>query len=185
MCSTERVSSLMLMLSLVELACGFGSLSLGSVVLALERLSGEKSLPGHASPVWSGIAFIFCGICGLLCAKKRTGLFMILFSSLCICGMIAGILNVQFLQEDSLRRSTVRNSIRLAALTTAAVGIAGCLAASWLTCRMARNEQRRMFFEMEHSLHHSHELTEKELADLNNSGFPSTSTNGKQSPGEG
>lgn len=40
-------------------------------------------------------------------------------------------------------------------------GISSCTLSTWLTCRLASSEQQRMFMEREHSLHHSHEMTEK------------------------
>lgn len=40
-------------------------------------------------------------------------------------------------------------------------GISSCTLSTWLTCRLASSEQQRMFLEREHSLHHSHEMTEK------------------------
>lgn len=40
-------------------------------------------------------------------------------------------------------------------------GITTCTLSTWLTCRLASSEQQRMFLEREHSLHHSHEMTEK------------------------
>ncbi|CAJ0952022.1 unnamed protein product [Ranitomeya imitator] len=82
--------------------------------------------------------------------------FMILFSACCICGLIGGILNIQF-----LRAVTERSSLHNVSLSLACIGISGCTISTWLTCRLASYEQRRMFLEREHSLHHSHEMTEK------------------------
>ena len=51
--------------------------------------------------------------------------------------------------------------LHLASMSLACIGIGGCTLSSWLTCRLASYEQRRMFSEREHSLHHSHEMAEK------------------------
>lgn len=85
---------------------------------------------------------------------------MILFSACCICGLIGGILNVQFLRAVTKKTSSLY-PLHLASMSLACIGIGGCTLSSWLTCRLASYEQRRMFSEREHSLHHSHEMAEK------------------------
>ena len=52
-------------------------------------------------------------------------------------------------------------SPQLVALVLSCPGISSCTLSTWLTCRLASSEQQRMFLEREHSLHHSHEMTEK------------------------
>uniref|UniRef100_A0A4W5KQK9 Transmembrane protein 196 n=1 Tax=Hucho hucho TaxID=62062 RepID=A0A4W5KQK9_9TELE len=86
---------------------------------------------------------------------------MILFSACCICGLIGGILNFQFVRALSRRPDSLR-SLHLAAMTIACLGISSCTLSTWLTCRLASSEQQRMFLEREHSLHHSHEMAEKD-----------------------
>lgn len=85
---------------------------------------------------------------------------MILFSACCICGLIGGILNFQFLRALT-KKSSVLYSLHLTSMSLACIGIGGCTLSSWLTCRLASYEQRRMFSEREHSLHHSHEMADK------------------------
>lgn len=85
---------------------------------------------------------------------------MILFSACCICGLIGGILNFQFLRALT-KKSSALYSLHLTSMTLACIGIGGCTLSSWLTCRLASYEQRRMFSEREHSLHHSHEMADK------------------------
>ncbi|XP_062301639.1 transmembrane protein 196 [Osmerus eperlanus] len=119
-------------------------------------------------------------MCGILCAKKRTGLIMILFSACCICGLIGGILNFQFVRALSRRPDSLR-SLHLAAMTLACLGISSCTLSTWLTCRLASSEQQRMFLEREHSLHHSHEMAEKEILDNSSNGIPQISYTGHTS----
>lgn len=85
---------------------------------------------------------------------------MILFSACCICGLIGGILNFQFLRAVTKKTSSLY-PLHLASMSFACIGIGVCTLSSWLTCRLASYEQRRMFSEREHSLHHSHEMAEK------------------------
>lgn len=85
---------------------------------------------------------------------------MIFFSACCICGLIGGILNVQFLRALT-KKSSALYSLHLTSMSLACIGIGSCTLSSWLTCRLASYEQRRMFSEREHSLHHSHEMAEK------------------------
>uniref|UniRef100_H2UKV7 Transmembrane protein 196 n=1 Tax=Takifugu rubripes TaxID=31033 RepID=H2UKV7_TAKRU len=140
--------------------------------------SGGSSGRSRGTPRPCGAeCFLVCGLCGVLCAWKRTGLIMILFSACCICGLIGGILNFQFVRALSKRPDSA-SSIHLAAMTLACLGITSCTLCTWLTCRLASSEQQRMFHEREHSLHHSHEMAEKEILDNSSNGIPQISYNG-------
>ncbi|XP_073532641.1 transmembrane protein 196 isoform X3 [Phyllobates terribilis] len=156
MCTSSQIIGSLLVLSVLEIGLGLSSVAVGAVTFAevKTRMDRPPQL-GDSSPVWSGACFLICGVCGIFCAKKRSGLIMILFSACCICGLIGGILNIQFL------RAIKRSSLHDASLSLACIGISGCTISTWLTCRLASYEQRRMFLEREHSLHHSHEMTEK------------------------
>uniref|UniRef100_A0A8C4XAL4 Transmembrane protein 196 n=1 Tax=Erpetoichthys calabaricus TaxID=27687 RepID=A0A8C4XAL4_ERPCA len=153
MCTSRKIIFCLLVLSILEIGLGVSSIALGAV--GISRVSGEQSPQlGDSSP------FLICGLCGVLCAKKKSGLIMILFSAFCICGLIGGILNFQFVRA-LVKQSSALYSLHLAAMSLACLGIAVCTISAWLTCRLASNEQQRMFLEREHSLHHSHEMTEK------------------------
>ncbi|XP_012293047.1 transmembrane protein 196 isoform X5 [Aotus nancymaae] len=97
---------------------------------------------------------------------------MILFSACCICGLIGGILNFQFLRAVTKKTSSLY-PLHLASMSLACIGIGCCTLSSWLTCRLASFEQRRMFSEREHSLHHSHEMAEKRLRAIEITDLPS------------
>ncbi|KAF3707546.1 Transmembrane protein 196 [Channa argus] len=157
MCSSRKILWSLLLLSLVEVGLGVASIVLGAVGISWVR-GQHKPQQGDASPVWSGLC-------------------MILFSACCICGLIAGILNFQFVRALNKRPESMR-SIHLAAMTLACLGISSCTLSTWLTCRLASSEQQRMFLEREHSLHHSHEMTEKEILDNSSNGIPQVSYNG-------
>ncbi|XP_066570699.1 transmembrane protein 196 [Amia ocellicauda] len=180
MCTNRKIIWSLLVLSVLEIGLGVSSIALGAVGISQVR-GGQKTQLGDASPVWSGVCFLICGLCGVICAKKKSGLIMILFSACCICGLIGGILNFQFVRA-LVKKSTALYSLHLAAMALACLGIGGCTLSAWLTCRLASNEQQRMFLEREHSLHHSHEMTEKELPDNLNNGIPLIVHNGKTSP---
>ncbi|XP_076866013.1 transmembrane protein 196 isoform X5 [Brachyhypopomus gauderio] len=137
----------------------------------------RTSCQGQSSS--ASLQFLVCGLCGILCAKKRTGLVMILFSACCICGLIGGILNVQFVRALARRPGEPSRSLHLAAMSLACLGISGCTLSAWLTCRLAGTEQQRMFLEREHSLHHSHEMAEKEMLDSSSNGIPQITFNGR------
>ncbi|XP_037649644.1 transmembrane protein 196 isoform X2 [Sebastes umbrosus] len=157
MCSSRKILWSLLLLSVVEVGLGVASIVLGAVGISWVR--GEhKPQQGDASPVWSGLC-------------------MILFSACCICGLIGGILNFQFVRALNKRPDSM-HSIHLAAMTLACLGISSCTLSTWLTCRLASSEQQRMFLEREHSLHHSHEMTEKEILDNSSNGIPQISYNG-------
>ncbi|KAM8966249.1 transmembrane protein 196 isoform 1-T1 [Pelodytes ibericus] len=163
MCTSSQIIGSLLVLSVLEIGLGLSSVAVGAVSFIRVRMEATPQL-GDSSPVWSGACFLICGVCGIFCAKKKSGLIMILFSACCICGLIGGILNIQFLRALTKRSSTLY-SLHLTSITLACIGISGCTISSWLTCRLASYEQRRMFLEREHSLHHSHEMTEKETAE--------------------
>lgn len=90
---------------------------------------------------------------------------MILFSACCICGLISGILNIQFVRAASKRGDAVP-TLHMAIMVLASLGIGGCTLFTWLTCRLASSEQRRLFLEREVSLYHSHEINEKVSSQL-------------------
>ncbi|XP_069504579.1 transmembrane protein 196 isoform X2 [Ambystoma mexicanum] len=153
MCTSSQIIGGLLALSVLEIGLGVSSVVVGAVTFIKVRAEQKPQL-GDSSP------FLLCGVCGIFCAKKKSGLVMILFSACCICGLIGGILNFQFLRALSKKSSSLY-SLHLASMSLACIGISGCTVSSWLTCRLASFEQRRMFLEREHSLHHSHEMTEK------------------------
>ncbi|XP_051948756.1 transmembrane protein 196-like isoform X2 [Xyrauchen texanus] len=159
MCSSRKIIWSLLVLSVLEIGLGVSSIVLGAVGISRAKAK-HKTQQGDASPVWSGVCFLICGMCGMLCARKRTGLIMILFSSCCICGLISGILNFQFVRA-LVKRSDATRSLHLAVMSLSCLGISSCTLSTWLTCRLASSEQQRMFLEREHSLHHSHEMAEK------------------------
>ncbi|KAM9404016.1 transmembrane protein 196-like isoform 1-T1 [Salvelinus alpinus] len=172
----------LVILSVLEMGLGASSIALG--VFGIIRVwSVHKLQLGDASPIWSGSCFLICGLCGMVCAKKRSGLIMILFSACCICGLISGILNFQFVRVVA-KRPDALPSLYLAIMVLACLGIGVSILFTWLTCRLASSEQQRMYLERELSLHHSHEMSEKELAERSEraASIPQISFNGKSSP---
>ncbi|KPP75030.1 transmembrane protein 196-like [Scleropages formosus] len=160
MCTSRKIAWSLLVLSVLESGLGVSSIALGALGTRRARATRGQVHPGDCSPVWSGLCFLICGLCGMLCAMKKSGLTMISFSACCICGLICGILNIQFLRVLE-RRPEETHILQLAAIVLASLGIAGCALATWLTCRLASVEEQRMYLEREHSLNHSHEMTEK------------------------
>ncbi|TRY72876.1 hypothetical protein DNTS_021695 [Danionella cerebrum] len=144
MCSSRKIIWSLLVLSVLEIGLGVSSIALGAVGIVRARAL-HRPQQGDASP-------------------------MILFSSCCICGLICGILNFQFVRA-LVKRPDALHSLHLTLLSLAALGISGCTLSTWLTCRLASSEQQRMFLEREHSLHHSHEMAEKEGLDNTSNGI--------------
>ncbi|XP_031432889.1 transmembrane protein 196-like [Clupea harengus] len=162
MCSSRNLAWSLAVLSFAEIGFGVSSITVG----ILENRRTRAALKMHheeGAPVWSGVAFLICGLCGMLCARRRTGLMMIIFCACCICGLIGGILNVQFVRAAA-RRADFMSSLQIASISVACFGMVGCILSSWLTCRLASAEQQRMFLDRELSLHHSVEMTEKSKA---------------------
>ncbi|KAJ8357819.1 hypothetical protein SKAU_G00206130 [Synaphobranchus kaupii] len=83
--------------------------------------------------------------------------------------LIGGILSFQFVRA-LVKRPKAHRPLQLVAMTLACLGVTCSTLSTWLTCQLASSEQQRMFLEREHSLHHSHEMAEKEM--------PETSANG-------
>ncbi|KAK6327731.1 hypothetical protein J4Q44_G00033770 [Coregonus suidteri] len=73
MCSSRKILWSLLLLSVLEVGLGVASIVLGAVGLSWVR-EEHKPQQGDASPIWSGLCFLICGMCGVLCARKRTGL---------------------------------------------------------------------------------------------------------------
>ncbi|ROI36349.1 Transmembrane protein 196 [Anabarilius grahami] len=119
---------------------GVSCISLGLLGIT-QALWLQKSQTSFSTPVWSGAC-------------------MILFSACCICGLIGGILNFQFVRA-MVKRTNSLYSLHLVFLCLASLGILGCTLSTWLTCRLASSEQKRMFLERDLSLHHSVEMGDK------------------------
>ncbi|XP_067854393.1 transmembrane protein 196 [Heptranchias perlo] len=178
MCTRSQIIASLFVLSAMEIGFGITSVALGAVSIGRSR--ALQAQLGDSSPVWSGVCFLICGICGIVCAKKKSGLIMILFSACCICGLIGGILNFQFLRAVA-KGTSFTYPIHVASMSMACLGIVGCTLSAWLTCRLASNEQQRMFLERDHSLHHSHEMTDKvqDIPDNLSNGMPQILQNGR------
>ncbi|XP_038653386.1 transmembrane protein 196-like isoform X4 [Scyliorhinus canicula] len=153
MCTRSQIIACLFVLSALEIGFGITSVTLGAV--SIGRNQALQHQLGDSSP-------------------------MILFSACCICGLIGGILNFQFLRAVSKRRA-VTFPIHIASMSMACLGIVGCTLSAWLTCRLASNEQQRMFLERDHSMHHSHEMTDKiqDIPDNISNGIPQIVQNGR------
>ncbi|KTG43498.1 hypothetical protein cypCar_00002837 [Cyprinus carpio] len=179
MCTKRALVWSLLVLSVFHMGLGVSCISLG-VLGITQPCRLQKNQTSFSTPIWSGVCFLVCGLCGILCAKKRTGvtlvmlhnccylipvlsclsLQMILFSACCVCGLIGGILNVQFVHA-MVKRTNSLYYLHLAFLCLDSLGILGCTLSTWLTCRLASCEQKRLFLERDLSLHHSVEMGEK------------------------
>ncbi|XP_073892693.1 transmembrane protein 196 isoform X9 [Macaca fascicularis] len=73
MCTSGQIIGSLLVLSVLEIGLGVSSVAVGAVSFSL-ALREHKPQLGDSSPVWSGVCFLLCGICGILCAKKKSGL---------------------------------------------------------------------------------------------------------------
>ncbi|XP_072365292.1 transmembrane protein 196 isoform X3 [Scyliorhinus torazame] len=138
MCTRSQIIACLFVLSALEIGFGITSVTLGAVSIGRNRALQHQL--GDSSPVWSGVCFLICGICGIVCAKKKSGRI--------------------FLRAVPKKRA-VTFPIHIASMSMACLGIVGCTLSAWLTCRLASNEQQRMFLERDHSMHHSHEMTDK------------------------
>ncbi|KAL4629736.1 transmembrane protein 196-like [Arapaima gigas] len=73
MCTSRKITWSLVLLSALQIGLGVSSVALGAV--GVRRAQAEhRTRQGDASPVWSGMCLLICGLCGVLCAKKRTGL---------------------------------------------------------------------------------------------------------------
>ncbi|XP_078391233.1 transmembrane protein 196 isoform X2 [Cetorhinus maximus] len=118
--------------------------------LLFYRLTGSKAC----------LCFLICGICGIICAKKKSG---------------------RIFLRAVAKRTAFAFPIHVASMSMACLGIVGCTLSAWLTCRLANNEQQRMFLERDHSMHHSHEMTDKmqDVPDNISNGIPQILQNGR------
>ncbi|XP_073892692.1 transmembrane protein 196 isoform X8 [Macaca fascicularis] len=67
MCTSGQIIGSLLVLSVLEIGLGVSSVAVGAVSFSL-ALREHKPQLGDSSP------FLLCGICGILCAKKKSGL---------------------------------------------------------------------------------------------------------------
>lgn len=64
MCTSSQIIGSLLVLSVLEIGLGVSSVAVGAVSFSLV-LTEHKPQLGDSSP------FLLCGICGILCAKKK------------------------------------------------------------------------------------------------------------------
>ncbi|XP_048418761.1 transmembrane protein 196 isoform X3 [Stegostoma tigrinum] len=158
MCTRGQIIGSLFVLSALEIGFGITSVALGAVSIGRSR--AQELHLGDSSPVWSGVCFLVCGICGIVCAIKKSG---------------------RIFLRALAKRTEIAYPVHVASMSMACLGIAGCTLSAWLTCRLASNEQQRMFLERDHSLHHSHEMTDKvqEIPDNMSNGIPQIMQNGR------
>ncbi|XP_043545717.1 transmembrane protein 196 isoform X4 [Chiloscyllium plagiosum] len=158
MCTRGQIIASLFVLSALEIGFGITSVALGAVSIGRSR--AQELHLGDSSPVWSGVCFLICGVCGIVCAKKKSG---------------------RIFLRALAKRTEISYPRHVASMSMACLGIAGCTLSAWLTCRLASNEQQRMFLERDHSLHHSHEMTDKvqEITDNISNGIPQIMQNGR------
>ncbi|XP_043545718.1 transmembrane protein 196 isoform X5 [Chiloscyllium plagiosum] len=152
MCTRGQIIASLFVLSALEIGFGITSVALGAVSIGRSR--AQELHLGDSSP------FLICGVCGIVCAKKKSG---------------------RIFLRALAKRTEISYPRHVASMSMACLGIAGCTLSAWLTCRLASNEQQRMFLERDHSLHHSHEMTDKvqEITDNISNGIPQIMQNGR------
>ncbi|XP_078391259.1 transmembrane protein 196 isoform X6 [Cetorhinus maximus] len=152
MCTRSQIIASLFVLSAMEIGFGITSVALGAVSIGRNRALQLQL--GDSSP------FLICGICGIICAKKKSG---------------------RIFLRAVAKRTAFAFPIHVASMSMACLGIVGCTLSAWLTCRLANNEQQRMFLERDHSMHHSHEMTDKmqDVPDNISNGIPQILQNGR------
>lgn len=69
MCTSSQIIGSLLVLSVLEIGLGVSSVAVGAVSFSFVLAGSERSTQlGDSSP------FLLCGVCGIFCAKKKSGL---------------------------------------------------------------------------------------------------------------
>ncbi|KAI8503641.1 hypothetical protein Bbelb_186120 [Branchiostoma belcheri] len=152
------------------------------------RHVNQQSIPNQPAPPSNADVFFICSVLGLICAKKTTAWAILCFIVACIISLVFSIVTIQLLrviasgksggpQQDNIslpgQPTAVPNSgqgpeksVALArgATAVAGVGCATTIILTFLACRVAREEKRRLFMMREGTLapgssHQVNELT--------------------------
>ncbi|GAU98258.1 hypothetical protein RvY_09430 [Ramazzottius varieornatus] len=125
--------------------CGFISIGVGVIT----TIAAEQTVYAHTvSPIWSGIAFIAAGFCGISAARKRTVYMIHLFIGTAVCALILGCISIQLLRLGLVYHTSDGNTYQkdtkdiwiIIALSDAGAegffGLLGCFT-SWKMARLA------------------------------------------------
>ncbi|XP_035676043.1 transmembrane protein 196-like [Branchiostoma floridae] len=168
------------------LLLGVGSTGIGLGAAAVYTPGGKITSRNSMSPICCGACFFICSVLGLICARKTTAWAILCFIVACIISLVFSIVTIQLLRviasgthgpQDSLSLpgqptavpssgQGLKKSVTLArgATAVAGVGCATTIILTFLACRVAREEKRRLFMMREGTLapgssHQVNELT--------------------------
>ncbi|XP_019633347.1 PREDICTED: transmembrane protein 196-like [Branchiostoma belcheri] len=135
------------------LLLGVGSTGIGLGAAAVYTPGGKITSRNSMSPICCGACFFICSVLGLICAKKTTAW----ADNISLPGQPTAVPNSGQGPEKSV-------ALARGATAVAGVGCATTIILTFLACRVAREEKRRLFMMREGTLapgssHQVNELT--------------------------
>ncbi|XP_072164385.1 transmembrane protein 196-like [Diadema setosum] len=139
--------------ALVLLSVPHMILGLPSVVVGVILYSRVQIWLAHTvSPIWSGVCFFFCGVFGLVSAKRRTPYTIFCFASFSLISLTVGIIDMQLLRLGLVNHTTdgqifLKDDFDLRILV--ALGIAGgesffCGLSAFISCLVGQHVRRKL-----------------------------------------
>ncbi|CAH1265726.1 transmembrane protein 196-like [Branchiostoma lanceolatum] len=168
------------------LLLGVGSTGIGLGAAAVYTPGGKITSRNSMSPICCGACFFICSVLGLICARKTTAWAILCFIVACIISLVFSIVTIQLLRVIASGKGSAQDNISLlgqptavpssgqgleksvalarGATAVAGVGCATTIILTFLACRVAREEKRRLFMMREGTLapgssHQVNELT--------------------------
>lgn len=142
------VTALLVLLSVPHMILGLPSVVVGVILYS----DAHIWLAHTVSPIWSGVCFFFCGVFGLVSAKRRTPYTVFCFSSFCIISLMVGIIDMQLLRLGLVNHTTdgqtfLKDEFNLKILI--ALGIAGgesfiCTLSALFSCLVGQHVRKAL-----------------------------------------
>lgn len=152
--------------AILHITTGLGSVCIG----VASSIQAEIWLAHTVSPIWSGAFFIFTGILGLACARRKTAYLIMCFTAFSVVSLVTAVVSIQLLRLGLVNHTTDGHTFQkeekdvliLFALGGAGFEILLCLITLASSCRLAKAAKKDMF-EKRADLFHVQVIGEKEI----------------------
>nr|XP_054759719.1 transmembrane protein 196-like isoform X1 [Lytechinus pictus] len=142
------VTALLVLLSVPHMILGLPSVVVGVILYS----DAHIWLAHTVSPIWSGVCFFFCGVFGIVSAKRSTPYTIFCFSSFCIISLMVGIIDMQLLRLGLVNHTTDGQTFlkdNVDPVINIALGIAGaesfiCALSALFSCLVGQHVRKAL-----------------------------------------
>ncbi|XP_011675933.2 transmembrane protein 196-like isoform X1 [Strongylocentrotus purpuratus] len=141
-------TALLVLLSVPHMILGLPSMVVGVILYS----DAHIWLAHTVSPIWSGVCFFFCGVFGIVSAKRTSPYTIFCFSSFCIISLMVSIIDMQLLRLGLVNHTTDGQTFlkdNVDPVIRIALGIAGgesfiCALSALFSCLVGQHVRRTL-----------------------------------------